>query len=57
MPRPVSEKTHRAYALLSTPHPRSPSGQPYTIAEAAREAGVTLSCLYYHVNKQKQADK
>lgn len=57
MPRPVSEKTLRAYDLLSTPHPRSPTGQKYTKAEAAREAGIALSALYYFVNKQKQAAK
>lgn len=57
MARPVKKETLKAYELLSTPHPRSPSGQPYTMAEAAREAGITLSTMYYHVNKQKQAAK
>jgi len=57
MARPVKQETVKAYMLLSTPHPRSPSGQPYTMAEAAREAGIALGTLYYHANKQKHLAK
>jgi len=57
MVRPVDQRTLKAERLLTTPHPRSPSGNPYTKAEAAREAGISLSALYYHINKQKVAAK
>ena len=57
MGRPVSEKTYYAERLLSTPHPRSPSGQPYTKAEAAKEAGIALPTLYHHLNKKRKDEK
>ena len=57
MGRQVSEKTYYAERLLSTPHPRSPSGLPYTKAEAAKEAGIALPTLYHHLNKKRKEDK
>lgn len=53
MGRPISDKTYHAIKLLFTPHPRSPSGQPYTKAEAAKEAGIALPTLYHHLNKKQ----
>ena len=57
MGQKVSQKTLDAYKLLGKPHPRSPSGRHYTLAEAAREGGVLYMTLYYHDKKQKQAAK
>lgn len=53
MGQKVSQKTLDAYKLIGKPHPRSPSGRHYTLAEAARESGVLYMTLYYHDKKQK----
>lgn len=57
MARPVQQKTLDAYELLSKPHPLSPSGQRYTMREAAEKLGVRYNTLVQHVLKQKQAAK
>lgn len=57
MGRPVSDKMMKARDLLSTPHPLSPSGQLYTIREAAEAGGVPYMTLFYHAKKLKQAPK
>lgn len=57
MARKVDQKTLEAYALVGKPHPLSPSGQPYTVMEAAKEMGVQYMTLYRHAKKQKQAAK
>lgn len=57
MARKVDQKTLDAYELLSKPHPLSPSGQPYSVMEAAKETGVLYITLYRHAKKQKQAAK